>query len=785
MSVLYKPESTKIFFSGVESERFMETAYTQGECRHALMSILYIHQKGSQWFESRCKQYKGMRWMIDSGGHSFRKEGYCPKWPDLQWFDDLALKYRDWLLANKSLIDLAVNLDIDKPCGFENMQRWDYDIFRPLERDGVPICYVYHEEYGYDYWLKMCREHEYVGLPGHLDEAMYFRLLRPAMMNGCRVHGFACTKASVLGRVPFATVDSTSWKAGERFGQTFVFEGGKLRTLSKDQKDQRARYKSRWVSMGIDWDGLEKDKAEEVTKVCAVAWADYQKAIDVRSEKLAYWLKTSRLVDNASPDPVALSELMDTVNCPADPSKHPAGPKAFLGELKGLLRRDPETVMQMQDDRLEWWRATLSAMPENDSRPELEAAVRQRLYEWFYKLNTSSAIERASAEEVEPIKTPAVRGEELPDAPTVLVDLPTAPGAFDRDYSGTLLLSGPSETTSDNSAPGTPVEAVATTDNPTQATASDPEDVSQLVDIEGLAKATPSRIARAKACLGLELLFEQHKLKHKADVLGRLKVSVRRQKELRQQARRMADEITATLEPLDDTVRAQVEALAQEAFDKWQQIRGDTEAKKAAEQKSKLALRPQNVTFAQRAAEIGRLGGAPPGNQNARKHGLTSKAMPNLACDNCPHVQVCPQYRAGHVCAFLREFDREMVSTEDDTPEISAVKSILAEQVKRARRALLFETFEGGLLNKEASRVLRDVASAAQLLHSMKSLRNPISNTGSNQGTAKKGGVLAALFGGLGKGRVTDAEAQVVKDNGDTTRGSADGPAVRTVPTDK
>jgi hypothetical protein len=755
--MIHKPESTKIFFSGVEGDRFFETAYTQGNCRHMLMSILYVVNKGDAFFERRVNKRPDIRWMLDSGGHSFRKEGYCPKWPDIAWFDDFAKQYHDWLGANKHLIDLAVNLDIDNVVGMEKMLEYDNDIFRPIEREGVPICYVWHEEYGYDFWLKMCREHEYVGLPGHLDEAVYHKMLRPAMMNGCRVHGFACTKASILGKVPFATVDSTSWKAGERFGQTFVYEGGKLHTYDKSHKEQRKRYKARWVAIGVDWDNLEKDKAEEITKVCAYAWGEYQKHLDIMSGKLAYWLKTSRMIDALGDlkkvSLETIKTLLEEVQAPLNPTSE-AGARDMIAEVRGILARDPAVVMALTDDDLAWWIKEIGAEPENTQRVEFEAAIRQKLYTWFYRLNVQESKGREAPEDVSPVLSTKDRDGDIPDAPTTTVDLPSD----DTPDGGSFLALG-YETTPEDNHRETTQESVSRHDDPTCAATTEPTEVVINTDF---VDRLESRIQRAKASLGVEIIFEQHKLRHKVETLKRLKMRLKQQRKYQQQIRSMAEELTSIADTLPESVVREMEEAALAAFEQWQAIDGDIEAREKAEYQKTLAQRPQNVAMKERASEIGRMGGAPKGNQNARKHGLASKKMPNLACDNCPHIQVCPQYRAGFVCAFLREFEAQLLVEEGESPEMSAVKSILIEQVKRAKRALLFETFEGGLINKDTSRVLRDVTHAAHLLHQMK---NPVVKLapGVQQPSAPAGdSILGKLFGDMLQGKAKDAQVEAV-----------------------
>jgi hypothetical protein len=161
---------------------------------------------------------------------------------------------------------------------------------------------------------------------------------------------------------------------------------------------------------------------------------------------------------------------------------------------------------------------------------------------------------------------------------------------------------------------------------------------------------------------------------------------------------------------------------------------------------------------------MGKRGGAPVGNQNARVHGLTSKKFPALNCDACPHVQSCPQYKAGHVCAFTKEFEGGLAVVEGETPEMAAVRTLLEQQLIRSRKAILFETFDGGILNKETTKVLQETARLAQMLHNMK---NPVSPFGkavvvAPDGTgAKEPGMLQQIFGNMGKEPV-DVEATPV-----------------------
>lgn len=776
-----KTPYTAIVLSGIEGDRFMETAYNFARCRHMLQSFYYVGEKGSKWFEDRVKKYPDVRFTVDSGAHTFRTESaeyrkqfpggnpekgiddrYHPKFPNLQWFEDYVRRYRDWLLKHKERIDLCVNLDIDNIVGLEKQSEWDQDIFRPLERSGVPVCYVWHESWGFDFWLKMCREHEYVGLPGHLSEADYHKMLKPAIMNGCRVHGFALTKAFVIGRLAFASLDSISWKAGEMFGQTFVFEGTHLRVYDKNQKDQRKRFKRRWTQEGVDWGELEQDKAKAITEVNAIAWRDYIQFCESRSGRLAYWMKSSQafaeLGDPANLSGVEIQGFFDQHKFPYKVESEAAA-RSDLAEIAAFCARDPEIVFSLPDDRIDYWIALLQLTPENDTRPEREATIRDFFYQHFYDISAAAARPRRTAEDLEPNKRYQERDELPAEAAGVEIELDIEAGHRYSDGAFFVCLRAESNVAEqpggkELTPPGD--DSNAGQDYLVYGPEVEP-DTGFMTEVE-------DRIQRTEATLGVELLFEQHKLRHEADFLKAQRKRVRYQRTLRSKVRAMADRITEIMDRLDEGLAEKCRQAADEAYQQWAKAQSPEDAA-AALKSRELALRPQNRLTPEQARAMGQRGGAPRGNQNARKHGLYSTRMPNLACDNCAHIQVCPMYRQGHVCAYLNEFNKA-IEVAEQGPEMTAVELVLVEQVKRARRALLYETFEGGMMNKECSRVLRDVVSAAQLLHQMKNPVSPFGNRLLEGPSAHQQGqeptTMERVFGDLRKPK--DVDYEVVED---------------------
>lgn len=750
-----EPDYTKVVLSGTEGTRHFDTALEQANCHHMLVSFLYAGNKGHQWFDSRIKRLgPDGSYMLDSGAHTFRmEEGYCPKFPDLAWFEDYVDRYATFIRTNKDHLDLVVNLDIDVVVGMDKVEQWDREIFRALELDGIAVCYVWHIEYGFEYWVDMCRKHRNVGLPGSLDEPEYRRHLKVAIDNGCRVHGFAATKSFILGRIPFASCDSITWKSGEMYGQTFVWENNRLRVLDKNQKSERAKYKIKWIAAGIDWARLENDEASEITKACALAWGEYIAFVEQQSRKLAYWVKPKRLIQKRFTDiDKATVEDIETFYEDRDFPWEVKGVDAARIDLKEILAfidRDTSVVFALSKEDLDRWLVGLSITPENTSRVEIESAIRQELYRYFYDIAAEKVLPRTEDKHIHPLYELIKRQQELEDAPDMEAELPDVVEATSEG----ILFDSKSRNKQDEPALLNRIEHESKDDVHSN---SDPiSSLQDSIDTE-LSRSVSDRMLRVKALLLVELLYEQIKLKAQAEELRERKKQVRKQRSLRSQAAGFAIKITDAAEDIPEDLHNRCIEMADDLLAAWKEVGKLAESLPPAQTKRGSNLTPE------KASAIGKLGGAPQGNQNARKHGLSSKKMPTLACDHCPHIQVCPQFKAGHICAFSQEFIAPIVLDPNDTPQKAAVKMILEKQIERARRACLFETFEGGIANKQVDKILDSIVKAAAMLdrfdnplvpgYPMIPVRTPDGDK------VPEGGVLKALFSDLKDGTVKDAE---------------------------
>lgn len=80
---------------------------------------------------------------------------------------------------------------------------------------------------------------------------------------------------------------------------------------------------------------------------------------------------------------------------------------------------------------------------------------------------------------------------------------------------------------------------------------------------------------------------------------------------------------------------------------------------------------------------------------------IYSKKYPKLACDTCYKSGDCPEYKAGHVCAFDKVFKKFDTRNLDDL--VDAMQSMAGFNLERMQRAMIFETMDGGMPTPEVT----------------------------------------------------------------------------------
>jgi hypothetical protein len=118
----------------------------------------------------------------------------------------------------------VVDLDIQRIYGLPVIDGWRKTIWQPFERaSGIRVCYVWHPSDGEARWEELLADPDvhYLGMGSSfkmMPVEAWARLVYRAYQAGKPVHGFAKINAKYLMKVPFYSVDSTSWASGSFFG---------------------------------------------------------------------------------------------------------------------------------------------------------------------------------------------------------------------------------------------------------------------------------------------------------------------------------------------------------------------------------------------------------------------------------------------------------------------------------------------------------------------------------------------------------------------------------------
>ncbi|MFT4471386.1 hypothetical protein ACMX2H_15900 [Arthrobacter sulfonylureivorans] len=189
------------------------------------MLISYAYKEALDY---AVKNTSGVDLLVDSGaftaftlGEKISMEAYC-----------------DWLIENQSKITTAISLDVigDWKGSARNTEKM-------LKRlpEGFPLMPVWHSTSPESELRRLCREHDYIGIGGVTSMASKVNMFMRHMVKahkiardyGTKLHGLGVTGHDAMLRLPWHTVDSSSWLAGARYG----------RMVLHDEDFSRVRYR--------------------------------------------------------------------------------------------------------------------------------------------------------------------------------------------------------------------------------------------------------------------------------------------------------------------------------------------------------------------------------------------------------------------------------------------------------------------------------------------------------------------------------------------------------------
>ena len=300
-----------IFYSGVEYEFYFDCVYEMG-VRDFLMSYEYVRGKGAKLIR-KFKEMPDVRLFIDSGAFTIFDDPKYNDWTNEQWEERIE-EYLEWAKRNKDIIFAIADLDLQAMFGIELITEWRRKFFEPFMLEtGIPVCFVWHTCDGNEGWVKLCQRYPYVSVSMTSDKHELADLNHKfiiAEKYGAVVQGMGSTRTSLLPQFPFYSVDSTSWKAGMRYGLLSVWDGKAVRQVKKDDWQVKAfPIIANYLDISIDTDLLMEEQAgndavvRETIRANVYPYMKAQEFIRVMHKKIIYWQKAkpNKVIADALP----------------------------------------------------------------------------------------------------------------------------------------------------------------------------------------------------------------------------------------------------------------------------------------------------------------------------------------------------------------------------------------------------------------------------------------------------------------------------------------------------
>lgn len=292
--VIDKNRKFAMLYSGVEDDKNFNILYDLG-IRDFLMSYHYVQSKT---IDKDMYLSKGIKFLIDSGAYTYYHNADYHTRTIEEWEQHIE-KYLAWARANKEIIFAIASLDVEAIVGGKQVQEWNEKYFEPFMLEtGIPVCFVWHEGSTFLSWEAYCQRYPYVGLSWGTDTysdgtgglKTGLARLQVAEKHGAVVHGMAMTRTSLLTKLPFYTVDSTTWMVGVQYGEVNWWRGDKMSRLKKDV------WKGEMLdeicnTLGRDRNLLLEEDSAEMIRVNVQAFQKAEEYIQEKAKGRMYWLK--------------------------------------------------------------------------------------------------------------------------------------------------------------------------------------------------------------------------------------------------------------------------------------------------------------------------------------------------------------------------------------------------------------------------------------------------------------------------------------------------------------
>lgn len=210
--------------------------------------------------------------------------------------------YSDYLDRHGHLFEVVASLDVIQDWrgskrNLEYLRRRGHDAVLPVFHGGEPWGLL--DEY--------CASADYIALGGIAGANISTkdpkvvrwidRCFDIAAKHGTRIHGFGLSAYAVLRRFPWASIDTTAWHSGIRYGQVRLFDHYRERWISFKLSDRRMWHRVGWL---VREHGFEPNAygdllhigtgRPEVVQLMAATWAEAERCIAERNPGFQLYL---------------------------------------------------------------------------------------------------------------------------------------------------------------------------------------------------------------------------------------------------------------------------------------------------------------------------------------------------------------------------------------------------------------------------------------------------------------------------------------------------------------
>jgi hypothetical protein len=281
-----------IFLAGVENEALREQVYQAGN-RDILVSYFYLRNRKLSTIREELKRFDNV--ILDSGGFTFlqrAKKGETISNEEIQYYTEQYMRFCD---------DMAdcFNFVFEMDMAWQISEDYRNAHIEELTDRGIRVVPIVHKAYTERLEELGYFDHQVVALAGDLTGGVSgtkMQVIRQFQEKGILVHGLAATDEASINRVPFFSVDSSSWLAGGKYGLTYIWSGTKITVYEADKKEVRLNYLDKFKKAGLDVEGIQNDTAPAINTMNAWAWKQYTDYVRFNITQ-SYWLTDKEKAD--------------------------------------------------------------------------------------------------------------------------------------------------------------------------------------------------------------------------------------------------------------------------------------------------------------------------------------------------------------------------------------------------------------------------------------------------------------------------------------------------------